>query len=121
MCECAALRRKCDRLQAKLDKAAAAREPEVLARRVLPMGTIGHVTSYRVPSDTAAGGSRNVTYSDRTGWFCDCDSFVYRGQCRHVAAVSLFNRARVGETQGDGMALAGTGDDSDLYGDPDHW
>lgn len=95
MCECASIRRKCDRLQAKLDKIAAAREPEELARRVLEAGVIGHVTVYRVPSDTAAGGSRNVTYSDRTGWFCDCDHFINRGDCRHVRAVSIFNQWRV--------------------------
>lgn len=98
-CECATLRRKCDRLQAKLAKIAAAREPEALALRVLEMGTIGHTTAYRVPSDTAPGGSRTVTYSDRTGWFCDCDSFVYRGGCRHVSAVSEFIRGRVTANQ----------------------
>lgn len=98
MCNRAALRRKCDRLQAKLDKQAAAREPEALAKRVLEAGTIGHITAYRVPSDTAAGGSRTVTYSDRTGWFCDCPGFINRGACRHVAAVSIFNRAHARAT-----------------------
>lgn len=92
---CAALRRKCDRLQANLNKQAAAREPEALAKRVLEAGAIGHITAYRVPSDTATGGSRTVTYSNHTGWFCDCDRFVYRGGCRHVSAVSIFNQGRV--------------------------
>lgn len=93
MCKCAALTRERDRALAKLARIAAAREPEALALRVLEVGTIGHVTAYRVPSDTAAGGSRTVTYSDRTGWACDCDGFVYRGQCKHVEATSLYNRA----------------------------
>lgn len=94
MCECASLRRERDRLQAKLARIATAREPDALARRVLPAGAVGHITSYRVPSDTAPGGSRTVTYSELTGWFCDCTSFVMRGRCRHVAAVSVFNQGR---------------------------
>ena len=92
-CKCATLTRERDRALAKLARIAAAREPEALAKRVLEVGAIGHVTAYRVPSDTAAGGSRTVTYSDRTGWACDCASFMHRGDCRHCAAVSIFNRA----------------------------
>lgn len=92
MCECAALRRERDRLQAKLARIAAAREPDALARRVLECAP----NMWRVPSDTEPGGYRTVAYSTRfEAYSCDCPSFTHRGDCRHVQAVSISIQGRV--------------------------
>lgn len=97
MCECAALRRERDRLLAKLARHAAAREPEALAKRV---AEIEPGKRWHVPSETNPGGYRVVIYTAYAEHYsCDCPSFTHRGDCRHVAAVSLSIQGRATANQ----------------------
>lgn len=65
---------------------------DALAARVLEIDPL----TWHVPSDTAPGGRRVVIYMPRVERYsCDCRGNVYRGDCKHVRAVSTFIQGRV--------------------------
>lgn len=67
-----------------------------LAERVLEVDPL----MWHVPSGTAPGGYRVVIYMPRVERYsCDCRGNIYRGDCRHVRAVSDFIKGRATANQ----------------------